>query len=297
MPVDLMIVGSQKSGTTSLLAYLARHPAITAQIRPEMTWFSDADLAGRPFPTDFYFGADVGDGRLRLGKLAGLMYHAEAVRRLREHNPTVRTIAILREPVGRAYSSYWHARRRGHEPIETFEDAIHASADRFGDARNVERWDYLGWSSYAPYIERLQETFGADAVHVAIFEEFAADPATTVVPLLASCGLDGAGLGRDMPSENSGGRARSKVLSRLSTHPAVKDVTRRLLPMSIRAAFRRQYRRVNEVGFRPPPIGAGVERELRIYFEEPNARLEALIGRPIQAWREGAAREVDAPDD
>ena len=40
---------------------------------------------------------------------------------------------ILRDPVDRAYSAFWYARRKGWEPLEKSEDALHAAPERFGD--------------------------------------------------------------------------------------------------------------------------------------------------------------------
>lgn len=277
--VDIIIVGSQKSGTSSLLGYLGAHPGIQAQRRREMTWFTDA---AEPFPADFYFSQPDHVDRLLLGKLAGLMYSADGVARLAEHNPAVTAVAVLREPVSRAHASYWLARRRGRESASEFEQAVDAGL------RGVEAGkacDYLDWSCYAPYVERLQETLPRGAVHVVILEELIGDPRMVVTPILAALGLDAACLADEMPRENRGGAARSDVLARGRRRGGRMEAAKRLLSPDAREALRRTYRRLNERSFSPPPIDPAVESRLRRFYEDPNRRLEALLGRSIDVWR------------
>lgn len=284
MAVDLMIVGSQKSGTTSLLDYLGRHPGISTQIRREMTWFVEPDQHVLPFPERFYFGDGDWDGQLRLGKLAGLMYHPEAVARLHEHNPRVQAIAILRDPVARAYSAFWFARQRGREPLESFEEAIAAERNPSEDERTAG-YSYLEWSRYASYVEHLQQTLGRDSVHVVILEEFLRDPKSRVLAVTGRVGLDPAALGAEVPAENTARRARSDRVARFRRRSRAAHAAKRLLPRSARESLRRQYRRLNEVDLRPPPMAPTTDRALRDLFAQPNRELEALLGRPIEMWR------------
>lgn len=285
--VDIMIVGAQKSGTSSLLAYLGSHPGILPQQPREMTWFTDTDLASRPFPDDFYFGANGCDGRLRLGKLSGLMYDPVAVSRLVDVNPAVTTVAILREPVARAHASYWFARRRGRESRPTFEDAIAAGLARIeGDAG----WDasgcsYLDWSCYAPHLEQLGRRLPRASVHVLVLEEVVGAPRIQVAPMLGGLGLDVRPLPAAIPRENSAGMARSALVARARRRGGRLAVAKRALTPGMREALRRHYRRFNETDVSLPPIDPATRSRLRTVFEGPNRRLEGLLGRPLDAWR------------
>ncbi len=276
MSVDLMIVGAAKSGTSSLLSYLGRHPQIQPQNQLEMTWFSDPELHARPFPTDVYFGAGPPDGRLRLGKAAGLMYREETIARLHALNPAVQAIAILREPVARAHSAFWFARQRGREHRDRFEDAVHSAGEG-------EYFEVLG-SHYAPYVELLHDILGRASVHVVILEEFVVEPRRALSSLAATCDLDPGGFGEHVPRENSGGALRSPRLVRARRSTGFAGLARRAFGPVARRTLRQAYRRVNERGGSAPPMDPGIEAELRAYFDEPNRRLEELLGRPIDAW-------------
>jgi Sulfotransferase family len=282
MPVDVMIVGAAKCGTTSLLAYLGRHPGVQAPDHLEMTWFSDPALYAEPFPDDLYFPGGPPAGRLRLGKLAGLMYREGDVDRLHALNDRVHAVVILRDPVARAYSSYWFARRRGRE---TREDFLAVVRDAAGDGTAPRPDDhYLQGGLYAEPVERLQHRLGADRVHTVVFEEFVADPAAALGSVVERLGLDAGALPAEVPHENRAREARSPALARARRSRQVVAVARRALPPGARDMLRRHYRRVNENEVRVPPIDPVAERELRAFFAGPNRRLEAVLGRTIDAW-------------
>lgn len=284
MPVDIMIVGAQKSGTTSLLSYLGSHPAIEPQLQREMTWFTDTDA--RPFPEALYFGPADPAG-LRLGKLAGLMYQPEAIARLAAHNPRVEVVAILRDPVDRAYSSFWHMRGRGHEhTVSNFEQAIARATERPADGATAAT-SYLEWSNYEHSVRALQDRFG-DAFAVLIFEEFISDSVGVTLPLMQRWSLDASVLRPEVSRQNPSGSARSRLAARLRRTRAARLATR-VLPSASRTALRQRYVAANLTASEPPPMDADTERALRDMFREPNRRLEELLGRPIDVWAEPGA--------
>ena len=57
---------------------------------------------------------------------------------IKEHLPNTKIIAILRQPVERAYSNFLHAKRADREPIENFEKAL------IGEEKRIdENWSPL----------------------------------------------------------------------------------------------------------------------------------------------------------
>ncbi len=284
--LDLMIAGAQKSGTSSLLAWLGTHPQILAQRQPEMTWFTDPGVSAGPFPDDFYFDAMPPGQCLRLGKLAGLMYSDEGAGRLRAHSPGALTIAVLRDPVERAYASFWFARRRGREPVGDFDQAVEAGLDRVdGD----EDWQesgcrHLDWGCYAPHVQRLYDRLGQGSVHVVIFEDLISDGPRAIAPALDRCGLDVDGLQGWLPRENSGGAARSVALTRARRNSSLAGVARRMLPLATRGVLLSGYRRMNERSGASPPMSLATRKRLETVYAGPNRRLEAVLGRSVEAW-------------
>ena len=107
---DLLIVGAQKAGTTSLFNYLdARRDFLGAQ-RKEVRFFNQVErfARGTPWYERHFDGRRSG---LHFEATPEYLYHPDAAARIQAHYPNVRIVIILREPVARAYSA-WNMYRR-----------------------------------------------------------------------------------------------------------------------------------------------------------------------------------------
>jgi hypothetical protein len=60
------------------------------------------------------------------------LFHPHVHRRVAQLLPDSKFIILLRNPIDRAYSSYWHRVAQGHEKLATFEEALRAESDRLG---------------------------------------------------------------------------------------------------------------------------------------------------------------------
>ena len=276
--LDLVVAGAQKAGTSSLLRYLARHPRVTAQRQPELNHFvNPAEASTFTDVSHHYFGpAPVGD-TLVVGKLAGLMYEPEGLARLRREQPRARAVVVLREPVARAYSAYLHARARGREPLDSFEEALDADPARFGDDWNSRRiCAYLDRSLYARHLRVVFEHLGRDAVDVVFLEELTADPRAVAGHLLSRWGLDAGDLPAQLPRENVARTARSPALAS-ARRGQMGRALRRVLPQAARDRLRLTYRTLNELPTGSPGLPPDVERRLRLRLDPANAELAELL--------------------
>ena len=143
---DYLIIGSKKGGTTSLTNWLGRHPHVgrmfpSAQ-RLKSAHYFDINYARGPdwyrshFPTNR--SRRVQERRVNGTVIVGeaspyYMFHPAAAGRVLETVPHVKAIALLRDPVARAYSNYWDRRATGTEELPTFEAAIEAEEQRLAD--------------------------------------------------------------------------------------------------------------------------------------------------------------------
>lgn len=266
MSVDVMIVGTPRSGTSTLLVHLGRHPRLQAQRLPELTWFGDPKQRSGPFPERRFFDGDR-DGRLRVGKAAGMMFDPSAIARLRELNPAVQVAVMVREPAARAHSSFWWARRQGLEQVRDFAE-VWEIVKRDGTAAGRRHHLFEG-GRYGTHVGALFDTCGRDAVEVIVLEEYRADPHRVLQPLAAKLGIDPEGFPAEVPVENAAS-TRSGGPSR---------------PGSVRDRVRAVYRRSNQRDVQPTDLDPSIAAELRAHYVDEVRRLEELLGRPIDAWR------------
>ena len=241
---DAVILGAQKSGTSSLHDYLTRHPGVIAPLRKEVHFFDLNYGRGE----DWYrahFGR-IGEPGLNLDSSPYYLFHPAVPQRLHERLPAARLIVLLRDPVRRAYSHYWHERDKGRETLG-FEDAVRAEPRRIEAAharlaagtlersREHQHFSYLARGHYAEQLDRWFGFFPREQFLVLRFEDLALDPLGGLNATLGFLGLAPVG------------------------------------SVALGARNARSY----------PPMDPATAEELKAHFEPHNRRLEALLGRPM----------------
>src|SRR4051794_33056344 len=147
---DFLIIGAKRSGTTSLHNWLLAHPDVLPLFPSARRLPLRADIKGvhffdaapersvrwyrSHFPTAV--GRAVasrrsGGARVLAGEATPYSLHPpRAAARAAAVVPDARLIVLLRDPVERAWSHWKEQRRRGFEPLDTFEAAIDAEPGR-----------------------------------------------------------------------------------------------------------------------------------------------------------------------
>ncbi len=290
-PIDLMIVGAPKAGTTSLKEYLGQHPDIATHDSREFVYFASDDMLRRGYDAVFrnYFGQDADAAVARVAKSVAMMYSREALTRLAAHNPAVQVVLVLREPVARAHSEFWYAKRRGREAAESFEEALdRIMAEPVEDARVHDA--YLARGRYAEHLEPILDLFGKGRVNVLFLEDLERDPVAACRSLLARVpGVDADFVPATEQRHNAAAAPRSQFLldlmARSRRQPMVRGAVRALLGATARKQLRATVVGLNEVPFEVPSLEPPTRRRLEAYFEPWNVRLETLLGRSLAAWR------------
>ena len=290
--IELLIAGAAKAGTTSLKEYLGQHHGICTHRERGISFFdNDAEYeAGYARAFDRYFGDLYSDDNVLVAKSVRVLYSTRAMERLSLHNPAVQIVVSLRDPVDRAYSDYWYARRRGWETLSTFEGAIQAGRDRFPkDSRLRERCAYLERSLYIDHLRNLLRYFSRDQVHIFLLEDVQSEPAEVFGRLfsLFDC-LDASFAPMLERRHNLAALPRSDVVARsLSSErelPWLRWILRRALPNKTRQRMRSFLVAANEKTFAPPPIALRTRERLVEYFRPYNDLLAELMGRDLAHW-------------
>jgi Sulfotransferase domain len=206
---DFLILGAQKAGTTALYAYLRWHPEITGPSFKEVSFFDRhyakgerwyrAHLPARPRQ----WVARRRSGRWPLVGEASpsYLFHPLAPERVAAMLPNARLIAVLRDPVDRAFSHYQHEVALGREPL-SFEDALDAEDERMrGEVERMTRdpsyfseawWNhtYVARGRYAEQLEQWFAVCPPEQLLVLFSDDLAQQPAETYARVLDFLGVD-----------------------------------------------------------------------------------------------------------
>ena len=180
----LVVVGAQRSGTTSLHSWLTSHPQVARRVAKEVHYFDGAyDRGERWYRARFSVASR---GLTQIESSPYMLFHPLAPGRAGHDLPsTTRFVALLREPADRALSHYQLQRRKGRE-TETFARAIELEESRLAGADAVvargERsrahrlFSYRSRGLYAEQLTRWFAAVGRERILVMESERLFTDP-------------------------------------------------------------------------------------------------------------------------
>ena len=193
---SFLIVGAQRSGTTSMYRALSQHPAVLKAVLHKGVHYFDVnyDKPAAWYRSHFPLEATAERVRRRTGVPAQTfesspyyMFHPLAPQRIERDLPGVKLIVLLRDPVERAYSAHAHELARGFE-TEPFERALELEESRLRGETERLREDptylshhhqhngYVARGQYIDYLEPLAARFGRDRLHVVDSHDFFSRP-------------------------------------------------------------------------------------------------------------------------
>lgn len=177
---DYLLIGVQKSGTTSLINTFNKHPNL-AMCRKEVHFFDQRYELGPRWYEKTLDGArrSTGTSRCLIGeKSPSYCYLPFAIERIRLHYPRTKLILILREPIQRAFSQWCMFKRIGKpDGQKTFRQSIEQSQSTpLKDIRENGYWA-LQRGYYDEVLNFIWSKFPRTQVHVCISERVKKTPA------------------------------------------------------------------------------------------------------------------------
>jgi hypothetical protein len=202
---DFVIIGAQKSGTSSLYAYLRQHPDVLSAIRKEVHYF-DGDInpeednyrKGERWYRAHFPKTNRKNENQRVFEASPLyIFYPPVPQRLAGLIPKVKLIAVLRNPTERAISHYFHVKRRGYEPLPIME-ALLAEEERLKPILEREdyknsiyiRHSYKSRGRYSEQISRYFEFFPPDQMLIISSDELFSETSNTLRKVFNFVGVD-----------------------------------------------------------------------------------------------------------
>ena len=241
---NFLYVGPDKAGSSWLHEILLGHPDVYLTPAKDLYFFDryyDRGLAW--YASQF---RDARDERVVGEVCQDYLFHPEAAARIHETLGPVRIMVSLRDPVERAWSSYLYMRKHGIGP------------DTFGEALR-SRPELLEHGRYATGLDRFLEHLPREMVHVALFDDLAADPQAFIDSVTSFLEIDRLPLtSKDLEARLPAARARSVRLAHAARRSA--DWVRehdgaKIVGMVKRSALvqRALYRPIDRQAVRPDP--------------------------------------------
>lgn len=145
---NFLIIGAAKCGTTSLYDYITQHSQVSPALTKELHFFDQNFNNG----LDWYLSQFLPvphNQNLITGESTPEYLVSNLQDQVYKYFPQVKLIIILRNPVHRAISHYYHAVRAGGEK-RSLENAINSEIEKLRSLTNTQNvfQYYNGWNSY-----------------------------------------------------------------------------------------------------------------------------------------------------
>lgn len=278
---NFLIIGAHKAGTSSLSYYLSQHPDIFMPLLKEARFFAydqnnpdHRRKVPQVFPVatlEEYERLFDGVKKERAIGEATPEYLCSpiAATYIKKHIPQAKLIAILRNPIDRAYSGYQmevrSKRLQGPLPPKSFNEN--------------ERW--IKTSFYFNNLKRYFDNFSSSQIQVFIFEDMVSDVLGTVKEIFQFLEVDDAFV-PSITVKNSGGVIKHKQLHKLLRDRRSFRIIKPFIPYRLRTIVHNLRNKCRE---KAPPLPKEMREQLAELYRADIERLEELLNKDLSIWR------------
>ncbi len=297
---NFFIIGAARSGTTSLDRYLSQHPEIYITPRKETHFFAvdhfppyfmgpgDERLNRRLIRDENQyaqlFASVAGEKAIGESSVFYLCYPGTA-ERIAQAVPNAKIIAILREPMARAYSAYMHLVRDGRETLEFAEGLKREEERRKKGFEPI--WWYKELGLYYEQVKRYLDVFGTGQVKVLLYDELCANPGLVLHDVFVFLEVKEDVVIDTSVRYNVAGVPRSRRLYTLLDNFIEKpSALAKRMKVWIPSQMREMWaNKAMSMLLRPVPMNPQIHAQLKAFFAEDVEKLEDLLHRKLLCWR------------
>ncbi len=308
-PPNFFIVGSAKSGTTSIYNYLKQHPDIFMSPIKETHHFS-TDIDSSKFRLDYAANLNInidawleGDQKKEIfhafvktqNKYEKLFKHAEkqtavgevtnsylysteAAKNIATRFPDGKIIMILRNPVERAFSHFLMDLKSGLEN-ESFINAFKKDV-----AKPVKGWGisnvYFEIGMYYEQVKRYLDTFPKEQIKIILYDDYRRDARITLKEICNFLSVDSSFRFEFSKEHNKAMIPRTKVVSLMMRQKGFKNIVKELFPKSWKKAISKIFFTDKNL----PKLTIEDRKYLIKLYTEDIQKLSQLINRDLSDW-------------
>jgi hypothetical protein len=267
--VSFFHIGPQKTGTTWLYHCLSEHPEVGCAVNHSVHFFDIHYHRGENWYRETFSG--FADHQKLIDFTPSYIRSPWAPRRIAGYNPEGRIFLCLRNPIDRAFSHYWHEKKKGKY--------------NFGFDEVLKNYDlFSSWIEpglYAEHIERFLRYFERDRILAQDFSLLGRDPRAFYSQALRFMGVDESfvpeALTRKINPAGTKQWSRSPSVQRVRYWLTRGGIDRIWPSFEERISGQREYIR---------GIPAALRAHLLELCEPEIVRLERLLDLDLDDWRE-----------
>lgn len=293
---NFIIIGAAKSGTTSLYEYIAQHPQIFMSPIKEPQFFSfegehlnfygpgvSVNKTAITTIEDYQSLFQKAANEIAIGEASTTyLYVEKASERIKHYIPDVKLIALLRNPVDRAYASFMHLIRDGREPLKDFDQALEAEENRIKNNWGF-LWRYKDMGFYSTQLKRYFTKFERGQIKVYIYDDFLANPAEILADLFNFLEVDSSFTPNMSLKYNTSGIPKNRPLYDFLNKPNfIKSIFKPLLPESVRKQMIVNFTR-QSLSPKPQLLPETKSKLLQLFCQDI-LELQELIHRDLSLW-------------
>jgi hypothetical protein len=295
---NFLIIGAAKSGTSSLYMYLKQHPEIFMSPVKEPHFFSfDAKSKMTQGPgdpirkaiTDYKHYVHLFDNvsnEKAIGEAStSYLYRPEAPRRIHNLLPDIKLIAILRNPVERAFSAYMHVVRDGRETAPNFQEALSLEPQRITDNWDPI-WHFTSVGFYYEQLSRYYAIFQQNQIKIFLFEELLTTQQALLESIFRFLGVNPHFSPDSSVKFNVSGEQKIAIVQYinkvffLNPNP-IRWISRKLFPELMRWKFTNWIRYKN---LKKRKITKETRDKLQALYKNDILKLQDLINKDLSVW-------------
>jgi len=283
--LDLVIVGAQKSFTTSLKTYLGEHPSIISHPQQEMAYFTDDNeyaLGYKRALAHYFKGIEHANGKKLIAKSAILYNYEEGIKRLYNHNPKCKIVLNLRNPVDRAYSAY--LMEYNYADVTFPFEEIKTIAEK-ADPDYFPYTLFIDGGNYAKHLKTIYKYFPEEQVKIILFEELKEDSLKVCREIFKWLEVDNTftpEIKVHNPTMKRGSKFYAKLaITLLKRSPILRKTASLIIPTYYNYKIGDFIRNLNRTNQKYPAMDHATREYLLNYFKDSNKELEEMIGRKV----------------
>lgn len=300
---NFLVIGAPRAGTTSLHEYLGQHPDVFMSPRKEPRFFAygpegpdhsgpadswtinQTDTTGLDTYEALFDGVE---GESAVGEVTPTyLAESSSPKRIAEHAPDMRLIAVLRNPVERAFSDFVNMVRLRREPLDDFEEALDEEHRRIQEGWSPF-YHYRRKGYYARHLGRYLEHFHPDQIRIFFFEDLVNDAQRVTRAIFKFLEVDPDVEVSTERTFNASGLPRSDTLQALLRSPPTRTALW-VLP----DIFDRLATRLEAVNLEKPDLSDDMFQSLAGEYVGDVRRLEGLLDVELDPWLDPGERHLE----